>query len=293
MDINTFLVEVFCLVDDFLNPQRIRQRGKEPSLADSEVITMEVVGEFLGLDTDSGIYSYFYRHYLAWFPRLQRVDRTMFARQAANLWKVKEALWQHLLTRIDYDPHLSIVDSFPVPLARFGRAYRARRMRDWAAWGWDEVNKQPFWGLRAHLRICWPGVIVGLSLQPADVHDRWAVEDLLPDTSGYLLGDTNYWSPLLAHQLRTRHIVLVTPVKSSRRRFHHPWPHWLIQTRRRVETVISQLTERFHAKKVWAHDAWHCCARWIRKLLTHTLAFFFAQQAGLDSSLAFADLITD
>ena len=58
---------------------------------------MEMVGEFLGIDTDKGIYTYFKRHYPEWFPKLREVHRTTFTRQAANLWVIKENLWQHLL----------------------------------------------------------------------------------------------------------------------------------------------------------------------------------------------------
>jgi hypothetical protein len=55
--------------------------------------------------------------------------------------------------------------------------------------------------------------------------------------------------------------------------------------------VIGQLTERYHAKRVWARDAWHLGSRWLRKLLSHTPAVFLCQQTGL-GSLRFADLIT-
>ncbi len=34
-------------------------------------------------------------------------------------------------------------------------------------------------------------------------------------------------------------------------------PAWLVQTRRRIETVFSQLTERYRAKRVRARDHWH------------------------------------
>jgi hypothetical protein len=33
---------------------------------------------------------------------------------------------------------------------------------------------------------------------------------------------------------------------------------------RRVETVLGQLVERYHAKRVWARDAWHLWSRWQR-----------------------------
>ena len=76
MDLITFIVAVFCLVDDQLKGKRIRQRGPTPKLSDSEVLTIEIVGEFLGLDTDKALYGYFRRHYAQWFPTLGEVHRT-------------------------------------------------------------------------------------------------------------------------------------------------------------------------------------------------------------------------
>ena len=97
MDLSTFIVAVFCLIDDRLKEQRIRSRGPTPTLCDSEVLTIEVVGEFLGLAEDTQLFAYFRRHYAHYFPNLLHVHRTTFTRQAANLWKVKERLWQELL----------------------------------------------------------------------------------------------------------------------------------------------------------------------------------------------------
>ncbi len=84
MDITTFLISVFCFVDDYLKDKRLRQRGPQPTLSDSEVMTMEIVGEFLGIDTDSGIFRYFRRHYSDWFPALEQVHRTTFVRSGSQ-----------------------------------------------------------------------------------------------------------------------------------------------------------------------------------------------------------------
>ena len=49
MDLNTFITAVFCLADDRLQEQKpSRRRGPAPELSDSEVLTIEIVGEFLG-----------------------------------------------------------------------------------------------------------------------------------------------------------------------------------------------------------------------------------------------------
>jgi hypothetical protein len=292
MDLSTFIIAVFCLVDDRIKDRRIRQRGPAPKLSDSEVLSIEIVGEFLGLDTDRELYRYFRRHYSEFFPALREVHRTTFCRQAANLWKVKEGLRWELLGEVRFDPELSLVDSFPVPVCRFARAYRCRRLAEESSFGFDEMSKQIFYGLRAHLRVCWPGVIVSGSLAPADAHELAVAEnDLLEEASGWALADRNYWSPKVAKRLSESGLSLLTPYKWARQE-GKPWPRSLTQRRRRIETVISQMVERYCAKRVWARDRWHLLSRWLRKVLSHTVAVLLCQQAGLPP-LHFAELLTD
>jgi hypothetical protein len=93
MEVTTSIVTVSCLVDDWLTsqPPRRRQRGLKPTLADCEVLTIECVGEFLGIDTDSGLYQHVRRHWTDWFPDRRRVHRTSFVRQARRVRKCVRA----------------------------------------------------------------------------------------------------------------------------------------------------------------------------------------------------------
>ncbi len=291
MDITTFIIAVYCLVDDFLKGQRLRQRGPQPTLSDSEVLTMEIVGEFLGIDTDSGLFRYFRWHFGDWFPALHHIHRTTFVRQAANLWSVKQQLWLKLIAMVEQDPLIAITDSLPIPVCRFARAYRCRLLAGETAYGRDEVARQTFFGLRAHVRINLPGVITDFRLAPANVHDLQVAEDIFDGVNGWVLGDRNYWSPQLQEQGLEQGLLWLTPYKSAKRE-KQPWPIWLSHKRYLIDTVFSQLTERFHAKRVWARDIWHFFSRWLRKILSHTVAVFFCQQLGLPP-LHFAELIID
>jgi hypothetical protein len=294
MDTNTFIMEVYYIVDDFMNEflqgKRLRQRGPMPTLSDSEVLTIEIVGEFLGFDQDKALFWFFRSYYDEWFPALREIHRTTFVRQAANLWKIKEKLWEHLLSKIHYDPYISIMDSFPLPICRFARANRCRRLREIAEYGYDEVAKQTFLGLRTHLRVCWPGVIVDHRLVAANVSDVTVAIDMLEDVQGYLLGDRNYWSPDTMAHMRMHGLHWLVPYKSSKRE-KQPWPIYLKHKRYRIETVIGQFVEHFNVKKVWARDAWHLVSRWLRKVVSHTLLFFLCQKAGLPP-LQFASLVS-
>src|SRR4051794_847667 len=175
MDLETLIIVVFCVVDDFVRDlcreRRLRQRGPAPVLADSEVLTVEIVGEFLGLDTDQGLHAYFRRHFGHLFPGLRQVHRTTFLRQAANLWAVKHALWRRLLAVTGHDPAVTLVDSMPVPVCRFARAHRCRGFRGFAAFGYDALAHQTYYGLRLHLLVAWPGVITAATLAPANEAD--------------------------------------------------------------------------------------------------------------------------
>lgn len=292
MDLTTFITSVFCLTDDWLKGQRLRQRGPQPTLCDSEILTMEIVGEFLSYDQEKEMYTYFRRHWTDLFPKIETVHRTTFVRQAANLWQVKQRLWQWFVQEIVHDKNLSIVDSFPIEVCRFARANRCRLFPTQAAFGYDSVAKQTYYGLRAHMRICWPGVVTAVSFTPANCSDLSVVHELTEQVTGWLLGDRAYWSPKKSAELKQRGLHLEAPFKSKKHEKKR-WPLWLIQKRRRIETVFGQLTGRFSGKKVWARDMWHFSSRWLRKILAHTVAVYFAQQLGLETSLKFSDILTD
>jgi Transposase DDE domain len=280
MDLNTFIVAVFCLIDDRIEDRALRARGPLPKLSDAEVLTIEIVGEFLGLDTDEAIFRYFRRHYGEWFPALGEVHRTTFARQAANLWKLKEHLWQELLSLTPQDPDFAICDSMPLPACLFARAYRCSRFKGEAAFGKDTLLRQTFYGFRVHVRICWPGVITRISVAPANVHELSVLPEIAEFTSGLLIGDRNYHSPKTTEELAGMGVELLAPYSSKKR---DPAPRksaLLSRFRYRIDTVFSQLTERYCLKRVWARDMWHLVSRLLRKVLSHTVAFLLNHQSG-------------
>jgi hypothetical protein len=291
MEFTTFLTTVFCLVDDWLKGQRIRRRGPQPTLSDSEVLTIEIVGDFMGVDTDEGLYEFFRRGYGDWFPALRRIHRTTFLRQAANLWHVKGRLWQLLRERIQSDALVSVMDSFPIPLCRFARARRCRRLREEAAYGYDDVARHVFWGWKGHLVLEWPGVIGDFRLAPANLSDVEGASDLLAERRGWTLGDRNYWCPRLKAECQEHGLSLLAPFQSAKREKRR-WPRMLQRMRYRIDTVIGQLVERYHAQKVWARDRWHLLSRWLRKVLSHTMAVFLCLGSGLPP-LSFDELLVE
>jgi hypothetical protein len=284
MDLDDFIITVFCRVNEAipraLKGQRLCQRGPQPTLADSEVVTMEVVGEYLGLAQDSALFASFRRHYTHFFPALRTLHRTTFVRQAANLWWLKERLWQAVVEQLPPDPTFALLDSFPLPVCQFASAYRCRRFRGEAAFGKDTLARQTFYGLRVQMRLEWPGVITRFCVAPAHAHELAALPALVEQTAGLLVGDRTYWSPATTAEWQQHGVDLLAPYRSAKR---DPQPRWsvvLSRVRYRIDTVFGQLVDRCAIKRVWARDRWHLRSRLLRKVLMHSLAVLLNGELG-------------
>jgi Transposase DDE domain len=194
MNLDDFIITCYGLIDEMVplvtKAKPLRQRGPLPKLADSAVITMEVVGTYLGLSQDQEIFDSFRRHSSHFFPLMGQVARTTFVRQAANVWAVKERLWCWLRDSvISYDEGMSIVDSMPLPVCRFARAPWCVRFRGQASYGKDHADRQTFYGFRVHAQLSWPGLLTRVFLAPANEADGEIVPLLLEGTTGVVLGD--------------------------------------------------------------------------------------------------------
>jgi hypothetical protein len=272
LDLPEFIIAVFTWVDDLLKKSgRLRERGPHPQLSDSEVLTMEIVGEFLGCRTDKELWEYFRRHWIDWFPRLP--GRTSFTRQAANLWMMKLQLLEKLSRGLGaQDERIHIVDAFPVKVCGFKRSGRSRVFRGQAAYGYCAAKKEIYYGFQGHLVVTTQGVITSMSLTAANVSETQGIWDVSGGMGGTLIGDKGYLSKALREQMSLQGINLQTPLRSNMKDDRDPaFVRRLLRIRKTVETVISQLAGRFGIERTWARDPWHLTSRMARKLLAHTM----------------------
>jgi hypothetical protein len=297
MSLEDFITEVFCLVDDELKrllPWLTRRRhGPQPQLSDSEVMTMEAVGEHLGLDTDKGIWEYFTRHYKNLFPKLG--SRCSFLRQGANLWAYKQALQISLAEKLGVNEDtIHIVDGLPLTVCNFKRAPRRRIFPGEANLGRCETKGHVYCGFKGHLLIDTRGVIGGFTLTPASVDERQAAWDLIGRISVRLVGDKGYAGKnnkeLLKHE--TGISLLSGNRKNMKEQIPKALDYSINRVRKIIETVIGQLSERYHLERVRARNMWHLTSRIARKLLAHTIATFLNHRLQR-SLLQFEGLIND
>lgn len=284
MSIADFIITVFCIIDDelekMLNGKKLRGRGRHPKLTDSEVITMEVVGEFLGKDCDKSIWEYFKSHWTHFFPMIP--DRSNFVRQAANLHVMKRMLQERLAIALGaLSDSLHLVDGLPMPICKFARAYFSQIFKGSAAYGYCAAKKERYYGFRGHLVISSIGVITAATFTAANVDERDVCPELVERIQGLLIGDKGFMRPELKEELSENKLYLETPLRNNMKDDRPKgFLNWMTGTRRLIETVIGQLAERFHIEKVRARDVWHEASRFWRKLLAHTVCIKVSMDRG-------------
>jgi hypothetical protein len=274
MSIEEFIIAVFCLIDDELNNvlkgRRLRARGPMPGLADSEVITMEIVGEFLGIDCEKSIWQYFRNHWRALFPKMP--DRSNFIRQMANLHIIKSMLHEKIAAALGvFNDCVHLIDGLPMPVCKFARAHFSKIFRGIATYGYCAAKQERYYGLKGHVVISSIGVVAAATFTGANIDERDVCPELVGKLRGLLFGDKGYLRPELRQELKENALYLQTPVRSNMQE-NRPkaFLRWMVGTRRLIETVIGQLTERFKIERIRARDSWHQFSRFWRKLLAHT-----------------------
>ena len=293
MPIEEFIINVFCLIDDLfkeLFPKPLRTRGFEPKLTDSEVITLEIVGEWLGYHKDKDIWQYFRRHWLHLFPNIPA--RTKLASQGANLWAVKQKITERLVKLLGADmDDVHLIDGFPIEVCNRARAKRRKIFNDEVAYGYCASKKKPFFGFQGHLLISMTGIPVSLSLTPANIDERDAAYDLIETIAGLLLGDKGYIRPIFKEDCKAIGIDLQTPLKKNMKDSRpKKFVKLIMRVRRRVETVIGQLAHYFDIEHSGCRNMWHMTARIARKLLAYNVGVFLNVQAG-KPAIQFENLI--
>lgn len=278
-----FIISVYCLVEEVLSKfltSALRTRGFPPKLTDAEAITMELVGEFLGYDTDKGIWEYFKTHWHDWFPNLG--SRSNFAKQISNLWCVKQFMHEVLLNMLHAtDDAVSIIDGFPIPVCHYARSRRHNSFKTKASYGFCAAKQEKYFGFKGNLLINLSGVITGITVTAANVDERHSMFDVIANVKNVLIGDMGFIGLELQEKLKQYGIRLETPKRKNMNDDRDPlFIKEMKSIRRLVETVINQLKERFSIAKVWARDTWHLTNRITRKVLSHTIAVVINHSTG-------------
>ena len=277
-----FILLVYTIIDDLYHqfvPTSVSQRRNVDTakMSDSEIITLSICGELAGIDSENAWYSFVKRNYRHLFPRL--CSRTRFNRTRRALLQVTELLRQKLTHSFPIPTsRYFVMDSFPLPVCKFGRARYCRSFRvDGANYGKCPSKKETYFGFKVHALITIEGYITAFEITPASVDDREGLRDFAENHLCLtVLGDKGYTEEQLWEDMQEKGICLMSLKPSNHK---NNWPKEVRQVifrfRRRVETVFSQLSEQLNAEKVLAKSFRGLCTRLQNKILGHNLCMAF------------------
>lgn len=283
MPIEEFIITVYlCLCKTYkevTNDTKIRKSGPNPKLSDEELLTMEVVGEFLGIDEDKKIWQYFKSCWSHYFPNIG--SRASFNKQATNLNNVKNKIYSMLKEQLIDSKEVSIADGVPIPVCKYARAFRHKNFKGQATFSYCAAKDEKYYGFKGNIVTTNDGVIIGFNLAPSNLDEREALLEMADFLKDLMIADKGYIGKEWQEIFSKFGIDLQTPLRSNMKEGRPKWfLKYMMKTRKTVETVISQLTERFSINKVKARTMWTLTSRIARKLLSHTMAIFINKQQG-------------
>jgi hypothetical protein len=205
---------LFCLIDDayaLLNP-RGDMYGSLKRLSDSEVITLALIQQLRGVESERSFLRDAERFFAHLFPGVVGLHPSSLHRRVRKLRRFLEPLRRAVLADLVGDPETLVVDSTLLPVlhprqvsqsAGFGGAA-------WAVWGSFAV-----YGVKLHLLCATNRVPLSYELTAANAADVLLVRELLAGANleeggvaRRLFGDLAYRSGALGEELAKRGVLL-------------------------------------------------------------------------------------
>lgn len=268
--------------------------GPQAACSDSELIALAIISECRGWDKETELSSEWlnYRHL---FPILP--ERSRFNRRRRRLMGAINLIRRGVLAMLDLaDDRQCVIDSLPVPVVQFHRAWFASS--DWtqagAAYGYVSSKHQSIYGYKLHVLATLSGLILNFELAPANATDLEVGIELLEQHSQLeVIGDKGYISQKRQAELaQTNQIELKTlPRLNQKQQVSVATRHLFNRVRQIIETVNSQLAGQFHLEDNYAHSLEGLCARLYSKLAGHTLCIFLNRLLGKTEFLQIKSLV--
>lgn len=251
---------------------------RKPKLSDCEIVALSLSAEAIGVDSESYLFGKLNADHLSDFPSLPQ--RCNYNRRRRKLSPYISQLAHNLSGRMNEHEELFIVDSIPVPVAQLAREKRSKICREHFETapdkGYSAVQKNWFYGYKLHMVTSAQGVFHSMDLSKASVHDIHYLKDIKNSGLGNctLIGDKGYLSR--EHQLdlfATCNIKLATPSRNNQLE-QKQFPPLLRRSRKRIETLFSQLCDQFMLKRNYAKSVAGLSTRIIAKIASVTVLQF-------------------
>jgi len=247
---STMIVAIFTVIDDVMTTLDHRTHPLAGA-SDSEVLTVaKVAACFFQNHHERAVCVLQGMGYLSGTLSVSRFNRRLHTLAHWFTW-----LLDLLCALFAFRATAFTLDSLPVPVCKWVRARRNKKVRGHVYHGYCAAKEEYFFGWRLHLRCSETGVPVGFELLPASFHDLTPIYDLVQcvPAGTCIYGDKAYNSSEIEGWLEGDVGVRLVPVRKKNME-----PNSLVhgaelrRQRAMSEGVNSQLAawgvERLHAR---------------------------------------------
>ena len=254
----------------------LKKTGPKPKFSDAEVIALSLLSESLMFDSENYLFT-FLRQYKEAFPNL--IDRSGYNRRRRRLNVLTQKVWRSLARQMACGETTFVIDSMPIRICKFSRARRARVCRDSyetaPGYGFCAAQQEIYFGYKLHGVVSFDGVITDFDLTKANVADIQYLKEVKPQYPGCtILGDKAYLSHPLQIELFEQHrILLNTPMRHNQKNYRKQ-PAVFRKSRKRIETIFSQVCDQFNMQKNYAKHFDGFATRIMAKIAAFTLLQF-------------------
>jgi len=254
----------------------------KPDLPDTHMISLSLLQEALSIDSEHWFWRKLQTDYPQAFPNLPHL--TNYNRRRKYLAGCTErlaCLWGHKLCA---DEDTYILDSIPISVAHIAREHSTcvcrESFRTAPDKGYCASLDDYYIGYKLHLVVSLKGVYHYMEMTKASVHDVHYLKEL--PHSGLqnclVLADRGYLSAQGQLELFCQTgIELQTPMRRNQRGYRR-WPAVFKKSRRRIETVFSQLSDQMMLKRNYAKSFNGLRARIIAKVTSVTFLQYLNNQ---------------
>jgi Transposase DDE domain len=305
IDMDTFLLILYVMVDDFCKSHRPAERrpGPDASLTRSEVITLIIFGQWYRFRGQRDFYRFAHQKLRSAFPALPA--RSQYNRLVRRYRDDIVAFFLYLVEVLEgQQVPYEILDTSGVPVRNV-----KRRGRGWLAGmaniGWC-TRMGWFNGFRLLIAANPAGVITGFGFGEGSAKDQPLAETMLalrhqanssmpsvgqPALGPYVVdtgfeGEDNHRRWRLLYQAET----VCKPRANSKKAWPKAQRRWLHSIRQTVETVYAKLMDFFRLDRERPHDISGFQANLAAKMALHNFCIWLNKQLGR-APLAFADLL--
>lgn len=240
-------------INDFDN---FTEYPRKPKMSDCQIIALVLTSESIGIDSENYLFGKLKSDHSGDFPNL--IDRSNFNRRRKRLFPLLANLNKGLADILNEGENAYLVDSIPVPVCQIAREKRSKICKENFETapdkGYSAVSKSYYYGYKLHLVTSVRGVFSSMDMSKASVHDVHYLSDIKHSGIGNctLIGDKGYLSK--EHQVdlfSSCNIRLETPKRSNQKN-QEPFDYIFKKSRKRIETIFSQLCDQFMLKRNYA-----------------------------------------